>query len=100
MSGTSKDFIFKVGVLITLIMILLAIWKLQRRQLIYYNGIRNELFYLQILQPDFHKMRGPVYIDPDVNAILIKLPQNGITFTLDPNMVEQDPEIADKRKLR
>ena len=45
-------------------------------------------------------MRGPIYIDPDVNAILIKLPQNGITFTLDPNMVEQDPEIADRRKLR
>ena len=102
MSGTDDiDRIINIlyGVFITIMVVMIILWG----SLLFFQNecYRDQISRLETIQYqmiNLRKMRGPIYIDPDVNAILIKLPQNGITFTIDPNMVEKDPEIADRRK--
>lgn len=102
MSGTDDiDRIINIlyGVFITIMVVMIILWgSLLFFQNECYKVLMYQLKTIQYQMINLRKMRGPIYIDPDVNAILIKLPQNGITFTIDPNMVEKDPEIADRRK--
>ena len=36
------------------------------------------------------KMKGPIYLDPDQNMILIKLSENGIKLSVDPNFIKAE----------
>ena len=102
MSGTDDiDRIINIlyGVFIAIVIVMIILWgAVFCFQNMGYKDLMYQLETIQYQMINPQKMRGPIYIDPDVNAILIKLPQNGITFTIDPNMVEKDPEIADRRK--
>jgi hypothetical protein len=108
MYGTDSQHIINIvfGVFIGIVFIMIILWGATFcfQNVCYKDQMRQlETVQMQIIELhsklNLQNLKGPIYIDPDVNAILIKLPQNGITFTIDPNMVEKDPEITDRREI-